>query len=60
MYMSILILSFRILWVVMTVTVSLFLTVKVIVNCVVPENFQTHPTEKLKIVFVLLSRQAFE
>ena len=44
----------------MTVTISLFLTVKIIAKCVVPENIHTHPTEKLKIVFVLLSRQAFE
>ena len=60
MYISILILSFRILWVVLTVTISIFLTVKVIVKCVVPENIHTQPTEKLKIVFALLSRQAFE
>ena len=48
--------NFRILSVVLTVTISpTFLTVKVIVKCVVPENIHTHSTEKLKIVFVSLS-----
>ena len=51
--MSILILSFRILRVVITVTISPFLTVKVIIKCVVPEKNPYSPYRKIKNHFCI-------
>lgn len=48
---------FRILSVVLTVTISpTFLTVKIIVKCVVLENIHTHLTEKLKSYCICITK----